>query len=93
MAEISDNPPAYSFSLDTEQLCKEEYQLLGNAILQGMKTGYFQAVAHPDRIFRRCDAGSFRSDSSRKDRYSGRCGRSSTLFLQSIICDRTGALR
>lgn len=54
MAEISDNPPAYSFSLDTEQLCKEEYRLLGNAVIQGIKTGYFGAVAHPDRIFRRC---------------------------------------
>jgi len=54
MAEISDNPPAYSFSLDTEQLYKEEYRLLGNAVIQGIKTGYFDAVAHPDRIFRRC---------------------------------------
>ena len=54
MAEISDNPPVYSFSLDTEQLCRKEYQLLGNAIIQGMKTGYFDAAAHPDRIFRRC---------------------------------------
>ncbi|MBR1529880.1 MAG: PHP domain-containing protein [Oscillospiraceae bacterium] len=54
MAEISDNPPGYSFSLDAEQLCRKEYQLLGNAIIQGIKTGYFNAVAHPDRIFRRC---------------------------------------
>lgn len=54
MAEISDNPPVYSFSLDEEQLCRNEYQLLGNAIIQGVKTGYFDAVAHPDRIFRRC---------------------------------------
>lgn len=56
MAEISENPPAYSFSLEKEQLCREEYRLLGKAIIQGIKTGYFDAVAHPDRIFRRCTA-------------------------------------
>lgn len=44
----------YSFSLDRDVLKKEEAEGLGNAIIEGMKTGYFSVVAHPDRIFRRC---------------------------------------
>ena len=52
MAEIS-SEPEYSFSLSAEELDAEEYRHLGNAILQGIDTGYFGAVAHPDRIFRR----------------------------------------
>lgn len=54
MAEISDDPPKYSFSETDEYLRENEYKLLGNAMIQGIKTGYFDAVAHPDRIFRRC---------------------------------------
>lgn len=53
MAEISETPPAYSFSESKEYLDKNEYRLLGNAIVQGIRTGYYNAVAHPDRIFRR----------------------------------------
>ena len=54
MAETSCDPPAYSFSESSEYLDENEYRILGNAILQGIRSGYFHAVAHPDRIFRRC---------------------------------------
>lgn len=54
MAETPDSPTAYSFSESAEFLNANEYKLLGNAIVQGAKTGYFDAIAHPDRIFRRC---------------------------------------
>lgn len=54
MAEVSDYSLAYSFSESEEFLIENEYKLLGNAIVQGVKTGYFDAIAHPDRIFRRC---------------------------------------
>lgn len=56
MAEINDEPPRYSFSEPEEYLRDNEYKLLGNAMLQGIKTGYFDAIAHPDRIFRKCSA-------------------------------------
>lgn len=52
MYECSDGQ--YSFSLDKDVLNQEEAEGLGNAIIEGMKTGYFSVVAHPDRIFRRC---------------------------------------
>lgn len=55
MAEMSDSPPAYSFSESKEYLEENEFRLLGRAIVQGIGTGYFYAVAHPDRIFRRCN--------------------------------------
>ena len=54
MAEVSSSPPSYSFSESAEYLDKNEYKLLGKAIVEGAKTGYFHATAHPDRIFRRC---------------------------------------
>ncbi len=54
MAEVSSSPLSYSFSESAEYLDKNEYKLLGNAIVEGEKTGYFHAIAHPDRIFRRC---------------------------------------
>lgn len=54
MAEVSDDPPAYSFSESTEFLNENEYRLLGKALVQGIATGYFDIIAHPDRIFRRC---------------------------------------
>ena len=54
MAEVSSSPPSYSFSESAEYLDKNEYKLLGKAIVEGAKTGYFHAIAHPDRIFRRC---------------------------------------
>ncbi len=47
-------PGKYTFSWDKEHLKKEEFLALGNAIVEGIETGYFDAVAHPDRIFRRC---------------------------------------
>ena len=47
-------PGKYTFSWDKERLKKEEFSALGNAIVDGIETGYFDAVAHPDRIFRRC---------------------------------------
>lgn len=56
MAEISDSPLSYSFSESAEYLNKNEYKLLGKAIVEGAKTGYFDAIAHPDRIFRRCNS-------------------------------------
>ena len=55
MAETSDLPPRYSFSESHEYLKENEYKLLGGAIVQGIKSGLFYAVAHPDRIFRRCN--------------------------------------
>ena len=45
----------YSFSLNNEILRYEEALGLGTAIIEGMKSGFFQVVAHPDRIFRKCD--------------------------------------
>lgn len=54
MAQTGDCPPAYSFSESPEYLAKNEFRLLGNAIVQGAESGYFDAIAHPDRIFRRC---------------------------------------
>ena len=55
MSEISSSPLRYSFSLDKDSLSRNEYRYLGSAIVQGISSGYFDAVAHPDRIFRRCD--------------------------------------
>ena len=54
MAEVSNSPLSYSFSESSDFLNLNEYKLLGNAIVQGATTGYFDAIAHPDRIFRRC---------------------------------------
>ncbi len=54
MAQVSDDSPAYSFSESTDFLNKNEYKLLGKAIVQGAESGYFDVIAHPDRIFRRC---------------------------------------
>lgn len=45
----------YSFSIDKASLKKEEAKGLCNAIIEGMMTGYFDVVAHPDRIFRKCE--------------------------------------
>lgn len=49
MFELEDG--RWSF-LDKDNL--NEYVGLCNAIIQGIKTGYFDVVAHPDRSFRRC---------------------------------------
>ena len=51
MAETE--PGEYTFSWDKDKLNAEEYIALGNAQIQGINSGYFDAVAHPDRIFRR----------------------------------------
>ena len=53
MAQVSDSH-SYSFSESSEYLDNNEYKLLGEAIIQGASTGYFDVIAHPDRIFRRC---------------------------------------
>lgn len=54
MAQISYDPLEYSFSASTEFLNENEYKMLGKAIVQGAESGYFDVIAHPDRIFRRC---------------------------------------
>lgn len=51
MAETS--PGKYTFSWSLERLDEEEYMILGDAEIQGIKSGYFDVIAHPDRIFRR----------------------------------------
>ena len=51
MYEIT--PGEYSFSLAPEQKNQEEYHGLGEAIIEGLNTGLFDVLAHPDRIFRR----------------------------------------
>lgn len=56
LAEIPGDPVKYSFSESEEYLRDNEYKLLGNAMIQGIKTGYFDVIAHPDRIFRKCSA-------------------------------------
>lgn len=54
MAEDPLCETGYSFAWDKDRLKHEEYIALGTAIVQGIESGYFDAVAHPDRIFRRC---------------------------------------
>ena len=54
MAQIGSDPPAYSFSLDKDELIRREYRLLGGATVQGIESGRFSAVAHPDWIYRQC---------------------------------------
>lgn len=44
----------YSFSLGAEEKRAREHIGAGEAIVQGIESGYFDAVAHPDRIFKRC---------------------------------------
>jgi len=51
MAE--DEYGTYTFSWDARKKNREEYAALGEAIVRGIKSGYFGIVAHPDRIFRR----------------------------------------
>lgn len=43
----------YSFDMDREYLKKEEYKGMGHAIVEGISSGYFRRIAHPDRIYRR----------------------------------------
>ncbi|MBR5179051.1 MAG: PHP domain-containing protein [Lachnospiraceae bacterium] len=51
MSELPEG--GYSYDWDKEKLVELEYKVLGEAILEGIESGYFDAVAHPDRIFRR----------------------------------------
>lgn len=44
----------FSFADEKEFNAANEFSGCGNAIIQGIKTGLFSVVAHPDRIFRRC---------------------------------------
>lgn len=54
MAELEQNQAAYSFEMSREWLIKNEFISLGEAEVRGMQTGYFDYIAHPDRIYRRC---------------------------------------
>ncbi len=54
MAEIGNK--TYSFSWDKETLKDKEYIALGEAVVMGIQTGYFDVCVHPDRIFRRKNA-------------------------------------
>jgi histidinol-phosphatase (PHP family) len=49
---LAETGSGYSFDLPSEERARQEHDLLGEAILAGMESGYFDAVAHPDRIFR-----------------------------------------
>ena len=51
MAELPEG--GYSYDWNKDELEEAEYKVLGEAILEGIESGYFDAVAHPDRIFRR----------------------------------------
>ena len=41
-------------TIDKDKLAKEEFIFLGNALTDGINSGFFDAIAHPDRIFRKC---------------------------------------
>lgn len=43
----------YSFTMDKEWRANFEHEALGKAIIQGISSGSFDFVAHPDRIFMR----------------------------------------
>ena len=53
MAEDPEDREHYTFEWPKERLQVDEYTVLGDAMIAGMKTGCFKIVAHPDRIFRR----------------------------------------
>ncbi|MCM1183723.1 MAG: histidinol-phosphatase [Roseburia sp.] len=42
----------YSFSLEKAERWKRETKGIWRTVIEGIKTGYFQVVAHPDRMFR-----------------------------------------
>ena len=52
-AETEADPPEYTFSWDKERMARDEYTALGEAVVAGIRSGWFDVVAHPDRIFRR----------------------------------------
>ena len=43
----------YSFLLSEKELSESEFIECGKSIVEGIETGLFDVVAHPDRIFRR----------------------------------------
>lgn len=45
----------YSFSLKKQEFQMQDAEGLYNAAIEGMKTGYFKVIAHPDRMFRSCE--------------------------------------
>ena len=51
MAELPEG--GYSYDWDRDKLVESEYKVLGEAVISGIKSGYFDIAAHPDRIFRR----------------------------------------
>ena len=53
--ELSNNPDLEILLLGQHMAedPEDEYTVLGDAMIAGMKTGCFKIVAHPDRIFRR----------------------------------------
>ncbi len=51
MAEVKNGE--YTFQWDKKYLSANEYHALGNAEIQGIRSGYFSVIAHPDRIYRR----------------------------------------
>ena len=53
-AEDPDDPGKYTFEWEKDRVEEHEFEVMGKAIVEGVKTGYFDAVAHPDRIYRRC---------------------------------------
>lgn len=53
LAELE--PGVFTNSWDEKRRKEEEFKLLGEATCAGMRTGYFDVVAHPDRAFRRRD--------------------------------------
>lgn len=50
--QCADN--GYNFSLEKEELQQKEAEGICKAVLAGMETGFFQVIAHPDRMFRYC---------------------------------------
>lgn len=54
MAEFQRDDAAYTFNMPNEWLDKNEFKVLEMAEIFGISSGYFDYVAHPDRIFRRC---------------------------------------
>lgn len=44
----------YTYDWDTEKKEAEEYIAIADAEIEGMKTGFFTVIAHPDRGFKRC---------------------------------------
>lgn len=54
MAELQNNPLKYSFEMDSKWKNEKEHKAIGDAIVHGIRSGYFSFVAHPDRGFKRC---------------------------------------